>query len=91
MFTIHNSDYLINQTNCLYPHKIEVTDVDSLKKAVAKDYVCAFYKGNYRSNDNFLGSDCLTLDCDNDHSDDESEWVDVADIKDVFKGVIFAV
>lgn len=91
MFTIHNSDYLINQTNCLYPHKIEVTDVDSLKKAVAKDYVCAFYKGNYRSNDNFLGSDCLTLDCDNDHSDDESEWVDVADVKDVFKGVTFAV
>lgn len=91
MFTIHNSDYLINQTNCLYPHKIEVIDVDSLKKAVAKDYVCAFYKGNYRSNDNFIGSDCLTLDCDNDHSDDESEWVDVADIKDVFKGVTFAV
>lgn len=91
MFTIHNSDYLINQTNCLYPHKIEVTDVESLKKAVAKDYVCAFYKGNYRSNDNFLGSDCLTLDCDNDHSENESEWVDVPDVKDVFKGVTFAV
>ncbi len=44
MFTMYYSDYLINQTNCLYPHKIEIVDSDSLKAAVSKDYVCAQYK-----------------------------------------------
>jgi putative DNA primase/helicase len=91
MFTMYYSDYLINQTNCLYPHKMTIDDAESLKKAVSKDYVCALYKDNYRSVDNFLGSDCLAVDCDNDHSDDPSSWVDVEDIKDVFRQVTFAV
>ncbi|MFA5660653.1 MAG: DNA primase, partial [Bacilli bacterium] len=91
MFTIHYSDSLMNRTNCLYPHSVKVSDTESLQKAVSKDYVCAFYKDNYRSNANFLGSDCLALDCDNDHSDEPSKWVDVADVKEAFKDVNFAV
>lgn len=91
MFTIHYSDSLMNKTNCLYPHSVKVSDVKSLQKAVSKDYVCAFYKDNYRSNANFLGSDCLALDCDNDHSDEPSKWVDIADVKDAFRDVNFAV
>lgn len=91
MFTIHFSDSLMNKTNCLYPHSVKVSDTESLRKAVSKDYVCAFYKDNYRSNANFLGSDCLALDCDNDHSDEPSKWVDIADVKDAFRDVNFAV
>ncbi|MGE4341501.1 MAG: phage/plasmid primase, P4 family [Bacilli bacterium] len=91
MFTMYYSDYLINQTNCLYPHKTEIIDSETLKTAVSKDYVCALYKDNYRSVDNFLGSDCLAVDCDNDHSDDPSSWVDVQDVKEVFPHVTFAV
>ena len=91
MFTMYYSDYLINQTNCLYPHKIEIIDCETLKTAVSKDYVCALYKDNYRSVDNFLGSDCLAVDCDNDHSDDPGSWVDVQDVKEVFPHVTFAV
>lgn len=91
MFTMYYSDYLINQTNCLYPHKIEIIDSETLKTAVSKDYVCALYKDNYRSVDNFLGSDCLAVDCDNDHSDDPGSWVDVEDVKEVFPHVTFAV
>lgn len=91
MFTMYYSDYLINQTNCLYPHKIEIIDSETLKTAVSKDYVCALYKDNYRSVDNFLGSDCLAVDCDNDHSDDPGSWVDVQDVKEVFPHVTFAV
>lgn len=91
MFTMYYSDYLINQTNCLYPHKIEIIDSETLKTAVSKDYVCALYKDDYRSVDNFLGSDCLAVDCDNDHSDDPGSWVDVQDVKEVFPHVTFAV
>ena len=91
MFTMYYSDYLINQTNCLYPHKIKIIDSETLKAAVSKDYVCALYKENYRSVDNFLGSNCLAVDCDNDHSDDPNTWVDIQDIKEVFRDVTFAV
>ncbi len=91
MFTIYDSHYINNPGNCSYPNKIDVIDIESLKRAVSNDYVCAQYKNNYRSNDNFLSSNCLPVDCDNEHSDEESEWVSVDDIKEVFKDVTFAV
>ena len=67
-FTIFSADCIGNPGNCSYPHKCEITDAASLANAVAHDYVCAEYKGSYRSNDNFLNSDCLPMECDNDHS-----------------------
>lgn len=91
MFTIYQSDYINNPGNCSYPNKIDVIDIESLKKAISHDYVCAEYKNNYRSAGNFLCSNCLPVDCDNDHSDDENEWVSVDDVKEVFKDVSFAV
>ena len=72
-FTLYRSNCLEVPENCTYPHKVEVTGKDSLIEAVKHDYVCAEYQGNYRSNDNFIGSDCLPVDCDNDHSDDPEE------------------
>lgn len=63
----------------------------SLIKAVAHDYVCAEYKGSYRSNDNFIGSNCLPVDCDNDHSEDPEQWVYPSDVATAFPGVAFAV
>ena len=55
------------------------------------DYVCAEYKENYRNNSNFLGSNCLPVDCDNDHSEDPRDWVRVDDVIDAFPNVTFAV
>ena len=79
-FTLYHADCLEIPGNCTYPHKVEVTGKDSLIDAVKHDYVCAEYQGNYRSNDNFIGSDCLPVDCDNDHSDDPEEWVYPSDV-----------
>ena len=90
-FTLYHSDYLETPANCMYPHAVEVTDKDPLLKAVTRDYVCAEYKGSYRNNDNFLGADCLPVDCDNDHSDDPEEWVYPSDVAAAFPGVGFAV
>lgn len=90
-FTLYRSNCLEVPENCTYPHKVEVTGKDSLIEAVKHDYVCAEYQGNYRSNDNFIGSDCLPVDCDNDHSDDPDEWVYPADVATAFPGVAFAV
>lgn len=90
-FTLYRSNCLEVPENCTYPHKVEVTGKDSLIEAVKHDYACAEYQGNYRSNDNFIGSDCLPVDCDNDHSDDPEEWVYPSDVATAFPGVAFAV
>ncbi len=90
-FTLYRSNCLEVPENCTYPHKVEVTGKDSLIEAVKHDYVCAEYQGNYRSNDNFIGSDCLPVDCDNDNSDDPEEWVYPSDVATAFPSVAFAV
>ena len=91
MFTIYHADCIGQANNCLYPHSVEITDAASLTRAVSRDYVCAAYEGSYRNNDNFLGSDCLSVECDNDHSDDPLDWKTPADIAEAFPGVSFAV
>ena len=91
MITLYSADITGNPGNCSYPHRHDVVDADSLKAAVCHDYVCAEYKNHYRNNDNFIGSDCLPVDCDNDHSEDPSEWITPDDVAAAFPGVRFAV
>lgn len=90
-FTIYTADCVGNSGNCLYPNKMIVTDKESFSKVTKMDHVTAKYKGNYRSKDNFEFSDCIPLDCDNDHSDNPNEWVTPLDIALEIPGVAFAV
>ena len=83
MFTLYSADFINAPSNCSYPHKFEITDAATLADAVKRDYVCAEYMNNYRSGDNFLGSDCLPVDCDNDHSENPADWVTSADVQAV--------
>ena len=53
----------------LYKREFEITDKFSFIKAVSYDYVCAKYKNNECGNANFICSDCIAMDIDNDHSD----------------------
>lgn len=91
MFTIYSADVTGNPGNCSYPHKQVILDENSLKSAVCHDYVCAEYKNNYRNGDNFIGSDCLPVDCDNDHSENPADWITPNDVMQAFPGVTFAV
>ncbi|MGN1114372.1 MAG: DUF3987 domain-containing protein, partial [Oscillospiraceae bacterium] len=92
----HLSTFLVyiqctgNSGNCLYPNKMVVTDKDTFITATKMDHVTAKYKGNYRSKDNFESSDCIPLDCDNDHSDNPNDWVTPFDIAIEIPGVAFA-
>ena len=90
-FTIYYADCKGDKGNCRYPHKASVTDIASLKVAVKTDYVCAKYRNNYRNKHNFIESDCLPMDCDNDHSDDPKDWKHPSDIAEAFPSVAFAV
>lgn len=91
MFTIYYSDVTGLPSNCNYPHKKEVIDEASLKEAISHDYVCAEYKNSYRSGDNFIGSNCLPVDCDNDHSDNPEDWITPNDVMQAFSNVSFAI
>ncbi|NLY36663.1 MAG: DNA primase, partial [Tissierellia bacterium] len=90
-FTLYASDTKGNLSNCLYPRKIEVVDTASFIEAIKFDHVSAKYKDNYRSNANFIKSDNLVLDCDNDHSDDPNDWVTSLDVAMVFSGIPFVI
>ena len=75
------------QQNKTYPNFKEVVTREDLIEVVSHDYVGAEYDKNTRSNKNFISSDCLMLDCDNDHSDDPALWVDVEMVKEWFPNV----
>lgn len=91
MFTIYSADVTGNPGNCSYPHKHVVLDEASLKAAVCHDYVCAEYQNSYRNGDNFIGSGCLPVDCDNNHSENPEDWITPEDVLQQFPGVTFAV
>lgn len=80
-----------NPANCLYPNRIEVTDADSAVSAFSQDTVCAEYRNNYRSVENFHISNALPLDCDNDHSDDPSMWITAEDLDRFFPDVDYLI
>ena len=74
----YKSNVLGMASNTRYPNEYEAkqtTKNDQIRQIFNKDYVCAQYKDNKRSADNFVISDCLALDCDNDHSDDPNAWI----------------
>ena len=89
--TLYCADGVGKPENCLYPYEHQISDVQDLKKALNHDYVCAQYRNSYRNNDNFLGSDCLPVDCDNDHSEDPDQWIYPSDVARAFPDVAFAV
>lgn len=49
------------------------------------------FLGGYRNGENFIGSDCLPVDCDNDHSENPADWMTPDDVMQAFPGVTFAI
>ncbi len=87
--TIFSSDRVGVKANCSFPNKKEVTDRASLAKAVSRDHVCATYTGNYRKEDNFLESDVIPMDIDNDHSENPDDWLTEEKLKEHFGSINF--
>ena len=90
-FTLYYADGKGMKNSCSYPHTIQITDEASLQKAVGHDYVCVLYKNSYRSNANFISTNCLGMDCDNDHSENPKDWITPESILQAFPDVTFAV
>lgn len=89
-FTIYTADCAGNSGNCLYPNKMCIKDKASFSQATRMDHVTAKYKDHYRSKDNFEEADCIPFDCDNDHSENPSDWMTPLDVALSIPGVAFA-
>ena len=89
-FTLFTSGQAGNQTTTVYPNHISVTDEQSLVQAVQFDHVAASYQNSRRSTSNFLQSDVVVMDIDNDHTENPDEWVTVEMIEDLLDDYQFA-
>ncbi|MBS6101109.1 MAG: primase C-terminal domain-containing protein [Actinomyces sp.] len=88
-FTLYATDMAGKQTNSHYPNRHEITSRPDLEMAVCFDHVAATYKGNHRSSANFVVSDCVVMDIDNDHTENPDEWVTPESLSEVMAGVEF--
>ena len=89
--TIYNATCVGNAKNCTYPQKCAVTDADSLIDAVKFDHVCAEYAKNYRNVSNFVQSDVVVMDLDNDHSDNPADWVTADMLDEMMPDISYAI
>lgn len=90
-FTLYTANCVGSLSNSIYPNKRIITDETSMKAAAEFDHVTAEYKNNHRSNSDFISADNIPMDCDNDHSDDPSDWVTPLEVAMAFPGVEFVV
>lgn len=90
-FLLSLADCTGNKANVLYPNRVEISSLDEMLEAVGKDHVCGTFKGDKRSNANFIESTVIVMDCDNDHSEDPADWTDASKIEEMFPDVDFVI
>lgn len=74
-----------NHQTTIFPNMNSITDVETIEAAVRFDHVAASYKNHYRSVSNFILSDVVVLDLDNDHSNNPSEWITMESFSEYFE------
>ena len=90
-FTIYTANCTGNEKNTLYPNQRVITCEGDLKKSITADHVCAKYQNDTRSDANFIVSDVVPMDCDNDYSENPDEWITPQFLADNLCDVAFAV
>ncbi|HEM4736689.1 TPA: DNA primase [Streptococcus suis] len=89
-FTLSHSGQTGVQTTTVYPNQVTITDEISLQTVAQFDHVAGLFFNNTRSNANFIKSDVLIMDIDNDHSENPDEWMTVERLKEIFADYNFA-
>ena len=89
-FVLQTANVAADAKNCVYPNRTEITSGDALKAAVHFDHVCGEFKKNYRNISNFLKSNVIVMDCDNDHSEDPDDWITLEKLEELFEEIDYA-
>ena len=79
-----------NPKNIVFADTVEVTSADELKASCLFDHVGAVLKDGYRSNKDFVTSNVVIMDCDNEDDNPET-WVTPEKVAEDLPGVEFAV
>ncbi len=88
---LYTANVVSDAKNCFYPNRAEVVDAKGLQEAVRFDHVCAEYQKNYRSNSNFVRSNVLVMDCDNNHSEDPADWITEEKLDEMMPDISYAI
>ena len=86
-FTLYTANCTGNAANCVYPNPADISAKEDLAAAASRDHVFAGYKNSYRLIDNFIVSNVIPMDCDNDHSDDPKDWLTAEKLAELFSDV----
>ena len=74
-FKIYRATTAGNNKNIYYPTEVTVTSKDIMTEVARFDHVGAKFKDSVRKNENFLASNVIIMDCDNDHSENPDDWI----------------
>jgi putative DNA primase/helicase len=89
-FTIYTSDTVQDEVNTHYRTRHEITDAGSLAEATHNDQVFAEYRNHHRANSDFMWSDVIPMDVDNDDNNPET-WLSADDVSLMFADVAHAI
>lgn len=90
-FVMHTANVRSDARNCIYPNRVVVTSAEELMEAAKFDHVCGEFAKNYRSVSNFLKSNVVVMDCDNDHTDDPVEWITAEKLDEMIPHIAYAI
>lgn len=90
ILVLQTANVTADAKNCFYPNRVEITSGDELKAAAGYDHVCGEFKKNYRNISNFIKSNVIVMDCDNDHSDDPDDWITFDKLEEMLDDINYA-
>lgn len=85
--TVYYANQRGSPQNCLYRYVGMAHTAGELKPLVANDHVFIQFSGNRRGKENFVQAKYAVFDCDNDHSDNPADWINMEDIPRLLPGV----
>lgn len=88
-FTIFTGNCIGQAYNTKYPNEKIISSADEMDQAIIYDHVCAKYEDNIRNSDNFIESDVVVMDCDNDHSENPADWATPQKLEGLLGDVAF--
>lgn len=88
-FKMFTADCAGNVQNNVYRNPVTITNAEELAKACRKDHVCVSFENFHRSNNNYIRGYAFAADCDNDFTEDPSEWITPETVAARLPGVAF--
>lgn len=88
-FKLYRATTAGNNKNNFYPTEINVTSTDIMKSVVRFDHVGEKFKDYIRKNENFIESNVIIMNCDNDHSENPDDWITPEKLHEKIPNVTF--